>query len=56
MFLADVALIRALADNTGLTGGLSEALASGRLLVHDRGRDRLEPHQRPRASSLNRAA
>jgi hypothetical protein len=33
-----VALIRALADNTGLTGGLSEALASDRLLVHDRGR------------------
>jgi hypothetical protein len=35
---AGVALIRALADNTGLTGGLSEALASRRLLVHDRGR------------------
>jgi hypothetical protein len=35
---AGVALIRALADNTGLTGGLSEALASKRLLVHDRGR------------------
>jgi hypothetical protein len=35
---AGVALVRALADNTGLTGGLSEALASKRLLVHDRGR------------------
>jgi hypothetical protein len=35
---AGVTLIRALADNTGLTGGLSKALASARLLVHDRGR------------------
>jgi hypothetical protein len=35
---AGVALIRALADNIGLTAGLSRALASGRLLVHDRGR------------------
>jgi len=35
---AGVTLIRALADNSGLTGGLSEALASRRLLVHDRGR------------------
>ena len=35
---AGVALVRALADSTGLTTGLSEALASGRLLVHDRGR------------------
>lgn len=35
---AGVALIRALADSTGLTGGLSKALASRRLLVHDRGR------------------
>jgi hypothetical protein len=35
---AGVALIRALADNTGLTTGLSKALASDRLLVHDRGR------------------
>jgi hypothetical protein len=35
---AGVALIRALADNIGLTGGLSGALASDRLLVHDRGR------------------
>jgi len=34
---AGVALVRALADNTGLTAGLSKALASGRLLVHDRG-------------------
>ena len=35
---AGVALIRALADNIGLTTGLSKALASPRLLVHDRGR------------------
>jgi Transposase DDE domain group 1 len=35
---AGVALVRALADNTGLTAGLSRALASDRLLVHDRGR------------------
>jgi hypothetical protein len=35
---AGVAPIRALADNTGLTAGLSQALASRRLLVHDRGR------------------
>jgi hypothetical protein len=35
---AGVALIRALADNTGLTTRLSQALASRRLLVHDRGR------------------
>ncbi len=35
---AGVALVRALADKTGLTGGLSCALASRRLLVHDRGR------------------
>jgi len=35
---AGVALIRALADNIGLTGGLSKALASDRMLVHDRGR------------------
>jgi hypothetical protein len=33
-----VALVRALSDNTGLTAGLSKALASRRLLVHDRGR------------------
>jgi hypothetical protein len=35
---AGVALLRALADRTGLTAGLSGALASERLLVHDRGR------------------
>jgi len=32
------ALLRQLADKTGLTGGLSRALASPRLLIHDRGR------------------
>jgi hypothetical protein len=35
---AGLALLRALADRTGLTGGLSRALASPRLLIHDRGR------------------
>jgi Transposase DDE domain group 1 len=35
---AGLALLRAVADKTGLTGGLSRALASRRLLVHDRGR------------------
>lgn len=35
---AGLALIRALADNTGLTAGLSVALADGRVLTHDRGR------------------
>jgi hypothetical protein len=35
---AGVALLRALADKSGLTAGLPEALASRRLLVHDRGR------------------
>ena len=35
---AGVALLRALTDKTGLTGGLSRALASPRLLIHDRGR------------------
>src|ERR1700683_3904141 len=35
---AGVALVRALSDAVGPTAGLSEALASGRLLVHDRGR------------------
>jgi Transposase DDE domain group 1 len=35
---AGLALLRHLADKTGLTAGLSEALASPRLLVHDRGR------------------
>ena len=35
---AGVTLIRGLSDAVGLTAGLSRALASGRLLVHDRGR------------------
>jgi hypothetical protein len=35
---AGLALLRALADKTGLTAGLSKALASDQLLVHDRGR------------------
>jgi Transposase DDE domain group 1 len=35
---AGVALVRALADKTGLTAGLPRALASDRLLIHDRGR------------------
>jgi hypothetical protein len=35
---AGVALLRVLSDNIGLTGGLSRALASRRLLIHDRGR------------------
>ena len=35
---AGLALLRLLADKTGLTGGLSRALASPRLLIHDRGR------------------
>src|SRR5258707_12709237 len=35
---AGVALVRALADNTGLTRGVSAALGSARLLIHDRGR------------------
>jgi Transposase DDE domain group 1 len=35
---AGLALLRALADKTGLTAGLSRALAPDRLLVHDRGR------------------
>ena len=43
---AGVALVRALADATGLTKGLSRALASARLLVHDRGRVHL-PSQNP---------
>jgi hypothetical protein len=33
-----LALLRALSDRTGLTAGLSRALASDRLLIHDRGR------------------
>ena len=35
---AGLALLRQLTDKTGLTAGLSRALASPRLLVHDRGR------------------
>jgi hypothetical protein len=35
---AGVGLLRRLADKTGLTGGLSRALWSGRVLGHDRGR------------------
>jgi hypothetical protein len=35
---AGLVLLRRLADKSGLTGGLSGALASERLLVHDRGR------------------
>jgi len=35
---AGLALLRHLADKTGLTGGLSAALATARMLVHDRGR------------------
>ena len=35
---AGLVLLRHLADKTGLTGGLSRALASPRILVHDRGR------------------
>jgi hypothetical protein len=35
---AALALLRQLADKTGLTAGLSKALASPRLLIHDRGR------------------
>ena len=35
---AGLVLLRALADKTGLTAGLSKALACDRLLVHDRGR------------------
>ena len=35
---AGVALVRALCDRIGLTGGLSRALVTDRLLTHDRGR------------------
>jgi hypothetical protein len=35
---AGLAVLRLLADRSGLTGGLSGALATPRLLVHDRGR------------------
>ena len=34
---AGLVLLRRLADATGLTVGLSRALASDRLLIHDRG-------------------
>jgi hypothetical protein len=34
---AGLALLRHLADKTGLTGGLSDTLATARFLVHDRG-------------------
>jgi hypothetical protein len=37
---AGVALLRALADKSGLTAGLSKALASRRVLIHDRGQVR----------------
>ena len=36
--LSGLALLRHLADKTGLTGGLARALATRRILVHDRGR------------------
>src|SRR5258708_23756649 len=35
---AGLGLLRQLTDKTGLTGGLSRALASPRPLIHDRGR------------------
>ena len=35
---AGLALLRHLVDKTGMTGGLSRALATSRMLVHDRGR------------------
>jgi hypothetical protein len=35
---AGLALLRQLTDKTGLAGGLSRALASSRVLIHDRGR------------------
>ena len=35
---AGLALLRHLADKTGLADGLSAALATPRMLVHDRGR------------------
>ena len=34
---AGLALLRALPDHRGLAGGLSRALASGQLLIHDPG-------------------
>ena len=47
---AGLVLLRHLADKTGLTGGLSRALATPRFLVHDRGRviaDLAAPGKRP---------
>jgi hypothetical protein len=44
---AGLALLRQLAGKTGLTGGLSRALASPRLLIHDRGTGRVRPRRRP---------
>jgi hypothetical protein len=38
VYRAGAALLRGLSDNIGLTAGLSQALASQRLLVHDGGR------------------
>ena len=43
-----LALLRHLADKTGLAGGLSRALASARILVHDRGRGAGGPGVRDR--------
>lgn len=40
---AGLALLRHPADTTGLTSGLSRALASPRILVHDRGRVPADP-------------
>jgi len=40
---AGLAILRQLAGKTGLTGGLSHALASPRLLIHDRGRVTADP-------------
>jgi hypothetical protein len=40
---AGLALLRYLADKTGLTGGLSAALATPRILIHDRGRVVADP-------------
>jgi len=46
---AELALLRHLADKTGLTGGLSRALATPRILVHDRGRVLARPGARANA-------
>ena len=45
---AGLVLLRQLADKTGLTGGLSRALAHRRLLIHDRGRVTGRPGLRDR--------